>query len=95
MFLIYFYGILVTLLLSYLVIEKKKLLFYKEINQIRCQEAYSIEIPVSIQTFSQLMRKKIIPSNKKNKSVLFEYRRMLYAAMPLGKKNILISKAKG
>ncbi len=45
MFLLYFYSSIMVLLTIYMIVERKKLLFYKEINQMKRQEAHVAEAP--------------------------------------------------
>ena len=49
MFLIYFYSTLAVILMMYMVIEKKRFLTYKIVNQLKYQEEYSAEMAISIQ----------------------------------------------
>jgi len=94
MFLIYFYSALAVILVIYMVTERKRLLFYKEVNQMNRQEEYSAEMPISIQRFAQSTPTRIIPSVNTNQSVLFEYRHLIYVAMPLDECNILVSRVR-
>ncbi len=58
------------------------------------QEAYSVEMPISIQRFVQSTLTKIIPSVNTDQSILFEYRHLIYVAMPLDECNILVSRVR-
>jgi len=94
MFLLYFYSILAVILVIYMVAERKRLLFYKEVNQMNRQEEYSAQMPISIQKFAQSTLTRIIPSTNTNQSILFEYRHLIYVAMPLDECNILVSRVR-
>ena len=94
MFLLYFYSILAVILVIYMVAERKRLLFYKEVNQMNRQEEYSAQMPISIQKFAQSTPTRIIPSGNANQSILFEYRHLIYVAMPLDECNILVSRVR-
>ena len=47
MFLLYFYTVLAIILSVYMIVERKRLLFYREINQMKHRVANVAEIPVS------------------------------------------------
>ncbi len=94
MLLLYFYSALAVVLMIYMVAERKRLLFYKEVNQMKRREAYSVQIPISIQKFARSTPTKIIPSSNTNQSVLFEYRHLIYVAMPLDECSILVSRVR-
>lgn len=47
MFLVYLYGGIAMILTVYTIVEKKRLLFYKEMNQIKLGQDY-----LSVQNFS-------------------------------------------
>ena len=92
MFLVYLYSSIAVLLAIYAIVERKRLLFYKEINQMKQEKGHVAKVHVPIRKFSDFSRTAIIPSIESNQSVLFEYRRLTYVAIPLGENDILVSR---
>jgi len=63
MFLIYFYSALAVILVIYMVTERKRLLFYKQLNQMNRQAECSAEMPISMQGFAQSTSSRVFCSN--------------------------------
>ncbi len=92
MFLVYVYGGIALVLAIYAIVEKRRLLFYKEVNQMKREKDHVAKVHVPIQNFSRFSRAAVISSAASNQSILFEYRKLIYVAIPLGENDILVSR---
>jgi len=95
LFFIYLYGAIGIILLFYVIVEKKRLRFYRELNRMRRKQSDIALLDIPIHTLSRVIRSTILPLSRKETDILFEYRDLVYIATPLGKHAIVLSQVPG
>jgi len=88
---IYLYGMIGIILLVYTIIEREKLLFYREINQMKNRKIPVRKMHIPFSRFSRIIPAIATLSNDTSSNVLFTYRARKYVATSLGESDILVS----
>jgi len=76
---------------AYAVLDRKRLLLFYRINHITRKKVEMIKIEIPVSQLERLTRSTISHTIDTGSTILFEYRTMVYMAIPLGEEASLIS----
>jgi len=89
---LYLFSPVLLIVVGYLLFDRKRLMLFRQLNRIAHDPGKVIKIEMSVPRLAALTRSTISHTIDTGNAILFEYRTLVYMAIPLGEKQALVSK---
>ena len=88
----YLFSPVLLIVVGYILFDRKRLILFQKLNGIAKDSSKVIKVEMSVSQLAKLMHSTISHTIDTGNAILFEYRTLVYMAIPLGEESALVSK---